>query len=71
MYTVPFSVLNIFDDVDKLRAFEKLYSQVLDDHAPITSKTVWASRPPFMNKALHTAAMENTRMWKRYRSFPN
>ena len=36
MSGAPWSVVEVFDDVDdKLHAFDRLFNEILDDHAPI------------------------------------
>ena len=62
------SVRFIFDDPsDMLWAQECLTREVFDEHAPLKSKTVRASEPPYMNKTLKKAIMNKVRLQHRFK----
>ena len=51
-YDLQNDLLNITDD-----KFVSTFKDILNKHAPIKTKTVWANNAPFMNKTLSKAIM--------------
>ena len=55
---IPYQVMDIFDDVnDTLWIWNQLTMQVVNEHAPIKTKTVTCQRVPYMNGELRRAIM--------------
>ena len=49
MSSAPWSVVNIFNDVeDKLNAFHLIFNQILDSHAPIKNVKIWSRPNPYV-----------------------
>ena len=66
----PFYVCDVFDDIDdRVWAYNCLYTSVLDEHAPVKTKTVSNKQVPHMNSKLRKA-MHQRNMW-RNRHFKN
>ena len=43
----PFSIVDVFDEVDdKLYAFEQLYHEILNEHAPLKQTIVRGNQVP-------------------------
>ena len=60
----PFDVCSIFDDVDDiLWAHKNLYEYVLNNHAPIKTRTVTNKQVPHMNSELRKARNQRN-MWR-------
>ena len=60
---IPFSVCEAFDDPsDALWAQNILIRDVLDQHAPLKTKTVWPFQHPFMNNILRKSIMTKARL---------
>ena len=54
--SAPFHVMDIFDDVDDMAWFTStLISDVIDDHAPIRTKTIKPECVPYMDSCLTKA----------------
>ena len=50
---IPFHVCSIFEDVDdQYWLFSKLFSNLLDEHAPVKRKTITKNQVPYMNDKL-------------------
>ena len=65
---IPFSVCEAFDDPsDALWAQNILIRDVLDQHAPLKTKTVRPFQPPFMNNILRKSIMNKARLRNRYK----
>ena len=49
MSSAPWSVVNIFDDVeDKLNSFHLIFNQILDSHAPIKNVKIQSQPNPYV-----------------------
>lgn len=60
----PFHVCCIFDDIDDVFwAHKSMYESVLNDHAPVKSKTVSNKQVPHMNSKLRKARHQRN-MWR-------
>ena len=47
----PFSIVDVFDEVDdKLYAFEQLYHEILNEHAPLKQTIVRGNQVPYMTE---------------------
>ena len=67
----PFQVGSVFDDVnDKLWYFHKLYSTVVDQHAPLKSKKIRPMQPAFMNSKLRKNVNRKAQLRNRYNRQP-
>ena len=65
LHTVPFGVMDIFDDVDdKLFVFETLFTEVLDEHAPLKEFHVRGNQVPYMTEEWRKAIRYRNRLWK-------
>ena len=55
LHKVPFlDVMEVFDDIDdKLYAFEQLYSDILDEHAPVKQTHIRGNQVPYMTEDWH------------------
>ena len=48
---IPFSITDVFDEVDdKLLAFQQLYDNILDEHAPLQQTVVRGNQVPYMTE---------------------
>lgn len=62
---VPFGVIDTFDDVDdKLFVFETLFTEVLDEHAPLKEFHVRGNQVPYMTEEWRKAIRYRNRLWK-------
>ena len=81
---IPFQVIEIFDDLDdSYWLWNELTMQVINEHAPIKSRTIKSHRVPYMNGELRWAIniknmlrrkydkINNNKTWNRYRSQRN
>ena len=54
---IPFSVCDVFDDVDdRLWSFNKLFSDVIDKNAPIKKSIIKKPSLPYINDAFKNAS---------------
>ena len=61
---IPFQVCEVFDDLDDVYwAHNKLFTSVIDQHAPLKSKVVSTKQAPFMNSRLRKAIFSRN-MWR-------
>ena len=61
----PWSVIGVFDDVeDNLNAFNTLFNQVLDQHAPVKTVKVRIRPCPFINDNIR-ALMKTRDHWQK------
>ena len=61
---IPFHVSNIFDDVDDSYWFQdRLFQDVLNEHAPLKTKSIKPGQYAFMNAELRKA-MHTRNMWR-------
>ena len=71
LQSAPFQLTEIFSDPDDCHwYFEKLFTDILDKHAPIKTKKVRAKQPPYMNSDLRKAALEKARLRRKYNRYP-
>ena len=81
---IPFNVCSVFDDPDdQMWCYNKLITQVIDNHAPLKQKTVKRHQVPYMNcelrKAINVKAMlrrkfnkfKTNHAWEKYRKERN
>ena len=67
LYTVPFNVMDVFEDVDdKLFVFETLFTEVLDDHALLKQFHVRGNQVPYMTKEWQKALRYRNRLWRKF-----
>ena len=61
---IPFQVCDIFDDIDDyFWAYEKMFIDVVNDHAPLKSRYIHENQSPFMNSELRKAINQRN-MWR-------
>ncbi len=69
---VPYQVIDIFDDVDdSYWLWNELTLQVVNDHAPIKSRTIKGNRIPYMNGQLRRAINVRNMFKRKYNRCPN
>jgi hypothetical protein len=84
LQNVPFDVAFVFDDIDDTYwAYEKLFTEVLDEHAPVKQKYPRKNPPPYMNseyrKIIYKTRMahntylkhKTSRNWDEYKKLRN
>ncbi len=65
MSKVPWSVVDVFDDVDdKLNVFHLLFNQILDLHAPVKSIKIRSRPNPFITDEIRTL-MKVRNKWRK------
>ena len=65
---IPFSVCDVFDDVgDRVWSFNKLFSDMIDENAPIKKKTLKKPSLPDMNSRLRCAIHTKNMLYNAYR----
>ncbi|PFX18374.1 Transforming growth factor beta-2 [Stylophora pistillata] len=63
----PFTIMNLFDDVnDKLFAFEQLYNDILEEHAPLKQTIVRGNQVPYMNEQWRKAIRHRNKLWRKF-----
>lgn len=63
LHTVPFGVMDTVDDVnDKLFVFETLFTEVLDEHAPLKEFHVRSNQVPYMTEEWRKAIRYRNRL---------
>ena len=66
---VPFHASFIFDEIDDIYwAWQKLYTDVINDHAPLKKVKVKGNQVPYMNKELRTGIRKRKHLWKKYKN---
>ena len=61
----PFSIVDLFDEVnDKLYAFEQLYSEILNEHAPLKQTVVRGNQVPYMTEQWRKAIRHRNKLWR-------
>ena len=61
----PFSIVDVFDEVDdKLYAFEQLYSEILNEHAPLKQTVVRGNQVPYMTEKWRKAIRHRNKLWR-------
>ena len=66
--TVPVNVMDVFEDVDdKLFVFETLFTEVLDDHAPLKQFHVPGNQVPYMTEEWRKAIRYRNWLWRKFR----
>ena len=67
LHTVPFNVMDVFEDVDdKLFVFETLFTEVLDDHAPLKQFHVRGNQVPYMTEEWRKTIRYRNRFWRKF-----
>lgn len=62
--------MNLFDDVnDKLFAFEQLYNDTLDEHAPLKQTIVRGNQVPYMNEQWRKAIRHRNKLWRKFTKY--
>ena len=65
MSSAPWSVVNIFDDVeDKLNAFHLMFNQILDSHAPIKNVKIRSRPNPYVTDEI-ISLMKTRDSWRK------
>lgn len=65
LHSVSFNVMDVFENVDdKLFAFETLFTEVLDDHAPLKQYHVRGNQVSYMTEEWRKAIRYRNRLWK-------
>ena len=67
----PFHVADIFDDVDVAWFTSALITNVIDNHAPVRSKTLKKQSVPYMNGALRKAIYARNMARNKFKKFGN
>ena len=68
---IPFQVCSIFDDPnDAYWLFDKLYTDILDEHAPIKTTRRHPMHAPFMNTELRKARNVKAMLRRKYDKYP-
>ena len=69
--SVPFSISSIFDDPDdKVWVFQKLLSDVINDHAPLKTFHIRGGHVPYMNPTWRESIRYRNNLWNKYRKSP-
>ena len=81
---IPYYIIDVFDDInDSYWAWNKLTMDVIDEHAPMKTRTIKGNRVPYMNgnlrKAINVKHMlkrkydknDNSSNWNKYRKQRN
>ena len=64
---IPFHVAYVFEDINDIYwAHECLLKDVLDEHAPVTERTVRTKQCPFMNSRLRKAAFKKAQLFNKF-----
>ena len=72
LHHAPFHVSQIFDDVsDSYDFVARLYTDILDDHAPIKTGNRRRHHAPFMHSELRKAKNVKGMLWRRYNECKN
>ena len=67
MSRLPRSILEVFDDVnDKLMAFESLFSDILDLHAPLKSVRIKKNPAPWISRSIRDDMDKKNKLLKRF-----
>ena len=67
--SIPFHVANTFEDIDdEYWAWEKLLTDVLDEHAPLITKKSPKPKPPYFNLELIAAMRCRNQFRRKYYS---
>ena len=60
-----FSIVDVFDEVDdKLYAFEQLYYEILNEHAPLKQTIVRGNQVPYMTEQWRKAIRHRNKLWR-------
>ena len=69
---VPWSVIDIFDDPDdKVEIFNLMFTNVLDDHAPVKTTTVKKNPSPWITRNIKKEMDRRNRLFRFYRRNPS
>ena len=67
LHTAPFHIIELFDDVDdKIFAFELLYNDILNEHAPLKQVHIRGNQVPYMTEQWRKAIRHRNRLWKKF-----
>lgn len=67
LQNAPFHVMDVFDDVDdKLFAFESLYLDIINEHAPIKKFHARGNQVPFMTEQWRKSIRHRNKLWKNF-----
>ena len=65
---IPFSVCDVFDDVDdRVWSFNRLFSDIIDKNAPTKKKTLKKPSLPYMNSRLRRAIHKKNMLYNAYK----
>ena len=63
----PFHIIDIFDDVDDmLYAFEHLYTEILNEHAPLKQAVIRRNQVPYMTEEWRKEIRYRNKLWKKF-----
>ena len=69
---VPWSIIDVFDDPDdKVEAFDFLFTDVLDCHAPLKTIRVRKNSSPWITKTIQTEMDRRDRLFRFYHRHPS
>ncbi len=64
---VPFQIIDIFDDVDDtLYAFEQLYIEILNEHAPLKQTVIRGNQVSYMTEEWCKEIRYRNKLWKKF-----
>lgn len=67
LHSAPFHIIDLFDDVDdKIHAFESLYLDILNEHAPLKQVHIRGNQIPYMTEQWRKAIRHRNRLWKKF-----
>ena len=71
LYYIPWSILDIFDDPDdKVEAFNRLFTTVLDDHAPFKTVRIRKKPSPWITKNIRKEMDRRDRLYRFFHRNP-
>lgn len=71
MSYAPFHVFDIFDDVeDKYWFLDVLFSEIIEDHAPLKTKRITRNSLPYMTSELKKAIAKKASLKHKWEKFP-
>ena len=63
----PFHIIDIFDDLDDmLYAFEELYTEILNEHAPLKQAVIRRNQVPYMTEEWRKEIRYRNKLWKKF-----
>ena len=67
LHSATIHIIDLFDDVDdKIHAFESLYLDILDEHAPLKQVHVRGNQIHYMTEQWRKAIRHRNRLWKKF-----